>query len=102
MKLGGKEPFPHWHWGRYSAPKTQVGKSLEKVANYFNDISTSKFSKCIFCQKRIHYICAVVMFNFISLIQFCFDNSVINYDLLFDNLTDTDAKCGIVGFTVTN
>jgi len=23
MKLGKKEPFSHWDWGRYSAPKTQ-------------------------------------------------------------------------------
>ena len=34
MKLGKKEPFSHWDWGQYLAPKTQSENHLY----YFNQI----------------------------------------------------------------
>jgi len=40
MKLGKKEPFSHWDWGQYSAPKTQSENhwrywKLQKVLVYY-------------------------------------------------------------------
>jgi hypothetical protein len=52
MKLGKKEHFSHWEWGRHSAPKTRAPPKIGKNKIFWRKIVRPGYCLFLLCKRN--------------------------------------------------